>query len=110
MPKLKIKKGDEVKVIAGGSKSKNKVGKVLRTLPEDNKVIVEGVNLVKKHKKPSAENPEGGIVEMEAPIHISNVALVVDKKGDDVVTSKVGRKLVDGKLKRFAKKTDKIIE
>jgi large subunit ribosomal protein L24 len=108
MPKLKLKKGDEVKVLTG--KSKNLVGKILRVLPEEDKVVVEGANMIKKHMKPSANNPEGGIVEREAPIHISNVALVVENKGDNVVTSKIGRKLVDGKLKRFAKKTDNILE
>jgi len=110
MPKLKIKKDDIVKVLTGGSKSKNKVGKVLRTLPEEGKVVVEGVNMIKKHMKPSAQNPEGGIVEVEAPIDASNVALVIEQNGDDVVTSKVGRKLVDGKIKRYAKKTDKILD
>jgi large subunit ribosomal protein L24 len=108
MPKLKLKKGDEVKVLTG--KSKNLVGKILRVLPEEDKVVVEGANMIKKHMKPSANNPEGGIVDREAPIHISNVALVVENKGDNVVTSKIGRKLVDGKLKRFAKKTDNILE
>jgi large subunit ribosomal protein L24 len=108
MPKLKLKKGDEVKVLTG--KSKNVVGKILRVLPEDQKVVVEGANMIKRHMKPSANNPEGGIVEKEAPIHISNVALVIENKGDKTVTSKIGRKLVDGKLKRVAKKTDKILE
>jgi large subunit ribosomal protein L24 len=113
MPKIKIKKGDTVKIIAGAVKKdtgKGATGKVLRILPEDQRVVVEGCNIIKKHVKPSAQNPEGGIVEKEAPIHISNVALVIEGDGKDAVTSKVGRKLEDGKLKRFAKKTDKILD
>lgn len=68
-----IKKGDSVKVLSG--KAKGDTGAVLKVLKADNKVIVEGVNIVKKHQKPSQENQTGGIVELEAPIHISNVAL-----------------------------------
>lgn len=103
MAKLKIKKGDTVKVIAGNAKGST--GEVLQVIAADSRVIVEGVNKVKKHTKPSAQNPQGGIVEIEAPIHISNVAIL-----DGDATSKVGRKLVDGKLKRYVKKTDKILD
>ena len=74
MIKLKIKSGDIVRVIAGDHKGSE--GKVLRVLREKNKAVVEGVNMVSKHTKPSAKNPQGGIVKMEAPIHISNLSLV----------------------------------
>jgi large subunit ribosomal protein L24 len=76
MSGVKIKKGDRVEVLAG--KYRGKQGKVLKSLPEDRRVIVEGVNLVKRHTRPSQENPQGGIVTKEAPIDISNVALVCD--------------------------------
>ena len=101
--KLKIKKGDTVKVIAGNNKGKT--GSVLKVLVEDRRVIVEGVKIIKKHTKPSASNPQGGIVEKEAPIDISNVMLL-----DGDISSRVGRKLVDGEIKRFVKKTDKILK
>ena len=68
---MKIKKGDKVKVITGHYKGT--IGEVLVALPKENKVIVEGVNLVKKHMKPTQANPDGGIIEKEAPIHVSNV-------------------------------------
>lgn len=74
MIKLKIKSGDTVKVIAGDHKGTT--GKVTRVYKEKNKAIVEGVNMVSKHTKPSAKNPQGGIVKKEAPIHISNLSLV----------------------------------
>ena len=101
--KLKIKKGDTVKVIAGNNKGKT--GSVLKVLVEDRRVIVEGVKIIKKHTKPSASNPQGGLVEKEAPIDISNVMLL-----DGDISSRVGRKLVDGEIKRFVKKTDKILK
>ena len=85
MIKLKIKSGDTVKVIAGDHKGSE--GKVLRVDREKNKAIVEGVNMVSKHTKPSAKNPQGGIVKKEAPIHISNLSLV---SGGD--TAKSGAK------------------
>lgn len=103
MGKLKIKKGDSVKVTTG--KYKGKTGSVLKVLPTNNKIIVEGVNIHKKHVKPSAANPNGGILEAEAPIHVSNVLFL-----DGETPTRIGRKLVDGEIKRFAKKTDKIIE
>tara|TARA_B100001769_G_C22017493_1_gene546815 strand:- start:445 stop:756 length:312 start_codon:yes stop_codon:yes gene_type:complete len=103
MAKLKLKKGDSVKVIAGNNKGLT--GEILKILTDNNKVIVAGVNKVKKHTKPSSKNPQGGIVEIEAPIQISNVMLL-----DGDTQSRVGRKLVDGKIKRFAKKTDKILD
>jgi large subunit ribosomal protein L24 len=72
--KLKIKRGDRVQVLTG--KYKGKQGKILKCFPRENRVIVEGVNLVKRHTRPSRENPQGGIITKEAPIHASNVALV----------------------------------
>ena len=78
MIKLKIKTGDSVKVIAGDHKGT--IGKVTRVYRETNKAIVENVNIVSKHTKPSAKNPQGGIVKKEAPIHISNLALVEGAK------------------------------
>ena len=105
MGKLKIKKGDIVKVIAGNAKNaKNPTGEVLKVLVSENKVIVSGLNKIKKHTKPSAKSPQGGIVETEAPIHISNVMLL-----DGDTASRVGRKVVDGAVKRYVKKTDKIL-
>ncbi|MBQ1276728.1 MAG: 50S ribosomal protein L24 [Flavobacteriales bacterium] len=104
MTKLKIKKGDKVVVISGGSKGKE--GEVIRVMPQDNKAIVEGVNLVSKHTKPSAKNPQGGIVKTEAPIHISNLALVDPKSGK---ATRVGYKMEDGKKVRVSKKSGEAI-
>ena len=78
MPKLKIKKGDQVVVICGDDKGKT--GEVIKAMPTENKVIVQGINLVKRHQKPSQSNP-GGIITKEAPINVSNVALVDPKSG-----------------------------
>jgi large subunit ribosomal protein L24 len=107
--KIKIRKGDLVKVIAGNSKGTE--GKVLEVLIEKNRAIVEGANIIKKHAKPSAKNPNGGIVEQEAGIHISNLALIDPKTGKP---TRVGRKVVeaDGKKKivRFAKKSGEEIK
>ncbi len=97
--KLKIRKGDLVKVIAGDSKGQQ--GKIQEVLVEKNRVIIEGVNLVSKHTKPSAATPNGGIIKKEAALHISNVQLIDPKSGK---TTRVGRKLnADGKLVRVAK-------
>lgn len=95
-----IKKGDKVKVIAGGDK--NKIGVVLHALPKQNRVVVEGVNIRKKHMKPSQTNQQGGIVEFEAPIHVSNVQVLDPKQG---VPTRVGYKVVDDKKVRYAKKS-----
>lgn len=104
-PKLLIKTGDTVMVIAGNSKGKK--GKVLTLYPSQNKAIVEGVNLVTKHVKPSAENTQGGRSQQEAPIHISNLMLVDPSTGEP---TKAGRKKDDnGKLQRYSKKTGKFI-
>ena len=105
-PKLHIKKGDTVKVIAGDNKGQQ--GKVLEVIIDDNRAIVEGVNLVSKSTKPNAKSPQGGIVKKEAPIHISNLMLV-DAKGN---TTRVGRKLDEksNKLVRYSKKTGEVIK
>ncbi|MEM8762460.1 MAG: 50S ribosomal protein L24 [Bacteroidota bacterium] len=102
--KLKIKTGDTVKVIAGDHKGTE--GKVVQIDREKNKAIVEGVNMVSKHEKPSAKNPQGGIVKKEAPIHISNLSLVDPKSGD---ATRVGYEVRDGKKVRFSKKSNEVI-
>jgi large subunit ribosomal protein L24 len=100
MKKFKIKTGDTVKVIAGDHKGSE--GKVLQIIKEKDRVLVEGVNLVSKHTKPSAQSPQGGIVKKEASLHISNLMLV-----EDGVAVRVGYK-VDGDTKtRVSKKTKK---
>lgn len=97
--KIKIRKGDLVKVIAGDSKGQQ--GKVQEVLVAKNRVVVEGVNMISKHTKPNAATPNGGIIKKEAALHISNVQLVDPKSGK---TTRVGRKLnADGKLVRVAK-------
>lgn len=103
MKKFKIRTGDTVKVIAG--ENKNKEGKVLKVLYDNDKVIVENVNMIKKHLKPSAQNPQGGIQEKEAPIHISNVALM-DKEGNP---TRVRLEVQDGKKVRVSTKTNEVI-
>ncbi len=104
MKKFKIKTGDEVVVLAG--KDKGQKGKVLKIITDKDRVLVEGVNVIKKHVKPSAENPQGGIVEKEAPIHISNVALVDPKTGEG---TRVGFEIKDGKKVRVSKKSKEVI-
>ena len=99
----KIKKGDTVKVIAG--KDKEKEGKVLSVDAKNNKVVVEGVNMVTKHSKPSAANQQGGILHQEAPIAISNIMYVVKGK-----TTKIGYEFKDGKKVRVAKATGEVID
>ncbi len=103
MTKLKIKSGDTVKVIAGDHKGSE--GKVLTVLIEKNKAIVEGVNMVKKHTKPSAQNPQGGIIEKEAPIHISNLSLLTSK-GE---TTRIGYRMEGDKKLRYSKKSNEVI-
>ena len=102
--KLKIKTGDTVKVIAGDEKGKE--GKVLRVDREKNRAIVEGVNLVKKHTKSNAQNPQGGIVEKEASIHISNLSLIDPKTKK---ATRVGFEVKDGKKVRISKKSNVVI-
>ena len=104
--KLKIRKGDLVKVIAGDSKGSQ--GKIVEVILAKNRAIVEGANMVSKHTKPNAANPNGGIVKQEAAIHISNLALVEPKTGKP---TRVGRKLNDaGKLVRVSKKSGEEIK
>ena len=104
--KLHIKKGDTVCVIAGDNKGQQ--GKVLKVEVSKQRAIVEGVNLVKKATKPNAQNPQGGIVEQEAPIHISNLQVIDPKSGKP---TRVGRKADDkGKLVRYAKKSGEEIK
>ncbi len=103
MKKSKIRTGDTVKVIAG--ENKNLEGKVLKVLYDSDKVIVENVNMIKKHLKPNAQNPQGGIQEKEAPIHISNVALM-DKEGNP---TRVRFEVQDGKKVRVSTKTNEVI-
>ena len=99
--KLHIKKGDMVQVIAGDNKGKQ--GKVLKVEVSKQRAIVEGVNICKKATKPNAQNPQGGIIEKEAPIHVSNLMVLDPKSGKP---TKVGRKAdAKGKLVRYAKKS-----
>ncbi|MBN8553616.1 MAG: 50S ribosomal protein L24 [Caulobacterales bacterium] len=95
----KIKKGDDVVVLTG--KDKGRTGKVLRVIPADNRVVVQGIQVVQRHTRPSAGNPQGGIVNKEASIHLSNVALV-DAKGKP---TRVGFRMDGDKKVRFAKTT-----
>ena len=100
---MKIVKNDMVLVISGNQKGKK--GKVLKVFPETNRVLVEGVNLIKRHTKPSSKNQQGGIIEKEGPIHCSNVMVISNN-----VASRVGMKILeDGSRVRFAKKTDEMI-
>ena len=101
--KIKIKKGDTVRVITGSKKGTE--GTVLSISRENNKAIVEGVNFVKKHNKPNAQNPQGGISEKEAPIDISNLSLLTS----DGQTTRVGYRIEEGNKVRVAKKTDEVI-
>ncbi|MCB9425553.1 MAG: 50S ribosomal protein L24 [Flavobacteriales bacterium] len=103
MLKLKIKSGDKVKVIAGDHKGSE--GVILSVLREKNKAIVEGVNMVSKHTKPSAKNPQGGIIKKEAPIHISNLSLVT--KGGEA--TRVGYRVEGDKKVRYSKKSNEIL-
>lgn len=105
MQKLHIKKGDTVKVIAGANKGKE--GKVLSVDASKNQALVEDTNLVSRHTKPSASNPQGGIVKKEAPLHLSNLMLIDPKTGEP---TKVGRKEVDGKIVRYSKKSGEVIQ
>ena len=100
---MKIKKGDQVIVITG--RDKGKTGEVIQAMPKESKVLVRGVNLVKRHTKPTQENA-GGIVSKEKPIHVSNVALIDPKSGK---ATRVGIKLDKGQKVRIAKKSGEVI-
>jgi|TARA_R110000823_G_scaffold39965_3_gene106478 large subunit ribosomal protein L24 len=104
MTKLKVKSGDLVRVIAGDHKGEE--GKIVTILREKNKAIVEGVNMVSKHTKPSATNPQGGIVKKEAAVHISNLSLIDPKSKE---TTKVGYKQEGDKKVRFSKKSNQVL-
>lgn len=100
---MKIKKGDQVIVITG--RDKGKTGEVIKAMPKENKVIVQGINLVKRHTKPTQESA-GGIISKEAPIHVSNVALIDPKSGK---ATRVGFKIENGQKVRVAKRSGEVI-
>ena len=108
---MKLRKGDTVKVIAGGNSKKNndkgKIGEILKVNAKDNTVVVEGVNIVTKHNRPTNANPDGGIEKKEAPIHISNVAYFdpVEKK-----PTRIGYKVENGKKVRYCKLSNTVIK
>ncbi len=102
---MHVKKGDKVMVITG--KDKGKTGVILAAFPKKERVIVEGVNIVKKHAKPSQDNPQGGIISIEAPIHVSNVMPIDPETGKP---TRVGYKFVDGKKVRYAKRSGAILD
>ena len=107
MVKIKIKKNDIVEVISGNSKGKK--GKVIKVFRDSYRAIVEGTNMVSKHTKPNAANPQGGIIKQEAKIHISNLMLIDPKSGE---ATKVGRKIdtKSGKLVRYSKNSGEVIK
>jgi len=99
-----VKKNDTVKVIAG--KDRGKTGKILKVFPKKERVIIEGVNLVKRHTRPNQQNPQGGIVEKEAAIHVSNVMLIQDNQ-----STRTGKRiLADGSRVRYSKKTGEQVD
>lgn len=102
---MRVKKGDKVMVITG--KDKGKTGTVLAAFPKKDRVLVEGVNVVKKHSKPSHDNPQGGINSQEAAIHVSNVMLLDPKSKEP---TRVGFKVVEGKKVRIAKKSGESLD
>jgi len=106
MPGLAVKKGDKVKVIAG--KEKGKEGKVLKALPREGRVIVEGVNLIKRAVRPTQKNPQGGFITKEAPLHVSNVMLICPSCGQP---TRVGKKFLEsGQKVRVCRKCEASIE
>ena len=108
-PKLKIKKGDRVVVISGAYKDRTVAREVLEVYPAENRAVVEGVNLRKKHQKPT-EEAAGGIVEKTAPIHISNLMLVDPSVSEEVTPTRIGRKQDEnGKMQRYGKRNNNII-
>lgn len=109
MKKFHVKKGDTVFVNAGNDKGKT--GKVLEVITDKDRVVVEGVNMVSRHTKPSAQAPQGGIIKKEAGIHISNVQLIDPKStAAKPVPTRIGRKFVDGKKVRYSKKSGEEIK
>lgn len=105
-PKLHIRKGDRVRVIAGDDKGKE--GKVMEILVEKRRAIVEGINMVTKHQKPSARKPEGGIRKVEGTLHISNLMLIDPSSGNPTRTGRKANE--EGKLQRYSKKTGGFIK
>ena len=107
MVKIKIKKNDTVIVTTGNSKGVK--GKVVKVFPKENRAMVEGANLVSKHTKPNAANPQGGIVKQESAIHISNLVMVDPKSGE---ATKVGRKIDEktGQIVRYSKNSGEVIK
>ena len=107
MAKIKIKKNDTVIVTTGNSKGVK--GKVIKVYPNENRAMVEGANMISKHTKPNAANPQGGIIKQESKLHISNLMLIDPKSGE---ATKVGRKVDEktGKLTRFVKKTGELLK
>ena len=110
---MKVKVGDTVKVIAGADKGKE--GKVIRTIKSEQRVVVEGVHIVKRHSKPSTNNESGGIFEIEAPIHVSNVKVITDAEAKEIKKEvkkaskkeKVEEKVVKKATKKTSKKASK---
>ncbi|RDW21840.1 50S ribosomal protein L24 [Oceanobacillus arenosus] len=102
---MHVKKGDKVKVLSG--KDRGKTGTILEAYPKKDRVLVEGVNMVKKHAKPSQDNPQGGILDIEAPIHVSNVMPIDPKSGEP---TRVGYEVRDGKKVRIAKKSGEVLD
>jgi large subunit ribosomal protein L24 len=102
---MHVKKGDKVMVISG--KDKGKTGVILEAYPKQSRVLVEGVNVVKKHSKPSQANPQGGIISQEAPVHVSNVMPIDPKTG---TPTRIGYSTVDGKKVRVAKKSGQVLD
>lgn len=102
---MHVKKGDNVIVISGNDKGK--IGKVLKVLRKQNRVIVEGVNIVSRHTRPSNTYPDGGIIKKEAPIHASNVQILDPKTNE---RTRIGYKFVDGKKVRYAKKSGQVLD
>lgn len=103
-PKLHVRKGDTVEVISGANKGAR--GEILEVFPVKNRAIVDGVNLAKKHQKPTQDNA-GGIIEIPLSIHISNLMVIDPKSGEP---TRIGRKEVDGKIVRYSKKSGEIIK
>ena len=102
---MHVKKGDKVKVLSG--KDRGKEGVILEAFPKKDRVLVEGINMVKKHAKPSQDNPQGGILNQEAAIHVSNVLPIDPKTGEP---TRVGYEVRDGKKVRVAKKSGEVLD
>jgi len=102
---MHVKKGDKVKVISG--KDRGKTGTILEAYPKKERVLVEGINMIQKHAKPSQDNPQGGILNIEAPIHVSNVMPIDPKTGEP---TRVGYGERDGKKVRIAKKSGEFLD